>query len=123
MHKTGEQVKEREEVWGGGAGWACCPPLTVSQLGSFKGRAQTAATLPKPAPGRGDNGHPDPFCHPQVALPLAAPGEEAKPTLPAPSGSLGLFLILGTESCTQEAPVYDPRIPGPQACLKGQRTD
>lgn len=75
-------MKEREEVWGGGAGWACCPPLTVSPLGVFKGRAETAATLPKPAPGRGDNGHPDPFCHPQVALPLAAPGQEPKPAPP-----------------------------------------
>lgn len=88
MNKT-EQAKERrwlgerEEVWVRATkvratkGPASRP--SAGCTGFFKGTGRAAATLPKLNHGRGGNGHPGPFCHPQVALPRAAPGEKPQP--------------------------------------------
>lgn len=76
VRKTGEQVEGRQEVWGG-----VRPSLPICL------RAEDRLQQPCPATGWGDHGHPGPFCHPYVALPLAAPGEEPRPTPHLASGS------------------------------------
>lgn len=79
MNKT-EQAKERrclgerEEVWVRATRGPASRP-SVGCTGFFKGAGWAAATLPKLAHGGGGNGHPGPFCHPQVA----APGEKPQP--------------------------------------------
>lgn len=60
---------------------------SVGCTGFFKGTGWAAATLPKLAHGGGGNGHPGPFCHPQVALPVQLLGRSPG-RLPYHTGSV-----------------------------------